>query len=293
MLKHILLINIVLQRVLLRNSILKDVVYVIDRSGSVTESNFNEAVNFIYMVTEYLTIGNDAIMVSIVTYSDSNRLEFAFNAYSTNTSLLAAINSLSGTVTTGSTHTGEALQYVQSNILQISNGARTGVDKVVVVLTDGASNGVIDPGTAADSLRSEGVEVFAVGIGTSHLNELQDIANDPASYHVMYVSEFIYLCGLIPALVPKLDSSLTATLLADCKTDPVTTTPWPTVTSSILSAETESKTGIIVGTVLASVVVIAVTIVVTIVVHKILVKRKRVHVRITFVPGIGFTTQEI
>ncbi|XP_063416339.1 von Willebrand factor A domain-containing protein 2-like [Mytilus trossulus] len=204
MLKHLLFINFVLQRIHLGDSLLKDVVYVIDRSGSVTGSNFNEAVNFIYMVTEYLTIGNDAFMVSIVTYSGSNRLEFALNTYSTNTSLLAAINGLSGTVTTGNTHTGEALQYVQSDILQISNGARTGVDKVVVVLTDGASNGAIDPGAAADSLRSDGVEVFAVGIGTSHLIELQDIANDPASYHVMYVSEFIYLCGLIPALVPKL-----------------------------------------------------------------------------------------
>ncbi|XP_076071897.1 matrilin-1-like isoform X2 [Mytilus galloprovincialis] len=298
MLKHLLFINFVLQWIHSGNSLLKDVVYVIDRSGSVTESNFNEAVNFIYMVTEYLTIGNAAILVSIVTYSDSNRLEFALNRYSTNTSLLAAINGLSGTITTGGTNTGEALQYVQSDVLQTTNGARTGVDKVVVVLTDGASNGAIDPGTAADSLRSEGVEVFAVGIGTSHLNELQDIANDPASYHVMYVSEFIYLCGLIPALVPKIDSSLTATLLGNCQTDPVTTTPWPTVTStaltsSIVSADTGSKTGIIVGTVLASVVVIAVTIVVVIVVHKMMVNRKRVHVRITFVPGIGFTTQEI
>ncbi|CAC5425065.1 COL14A [Mytilus coruscus] len=237
-------------------------------------------------------------MVSVVTYSDSNRLEFAFNTYSTNTSLLVAISGLSGTITNGGTNTGEALQYVQSDILQISNGARTGVDQVVVVLTDGASNGVINPGTAADSLRSDGVEVFAVGIGSSHLNELQDIANDPASYYVMYVSDFIYLCGLIPALVPKLDSSLTATLLADCKTDPVTTTPWPTVTSttvtsSIVSADTGSNTGIIVGTVVASVMLIAITIVVSIVVHKILVNRKRVHIRITFVPGVGFKTQEI
>ena len=132
------------------------------------------------MVTEYLTIGNDGIMVSMVTYSDSNRLEFALNTYSTNTSLLEAINSLSGTITTGGTNTGEALQYVQSDVLQTTNGARTGVDKVVVVLTDGASNGTIDPGTAADSLASDGVEDFAIGIRTSHLNELQDIANDPA-----------------------------------------------------------------------------------------------------------------
>ncbi|XP_052078442.1 collagen alpha-1(XIV) chain-like isoform X2 [Mytilus californianus] len=258
MLKQLLFINLVLHRMNLGNSLLKDVVYVIDKSGSVAESNFNEAINFIYMVTEYLTIGNNAIMVSIVTYSTTYSLEFALDTYSTNTSVLTAINGLIGTTTDGNTHTGEALQYVQTYILQTSNGARTGVDKVVVVLTDGASNGAIDPGTAADSLRSDGVEVFAVGIGTSHLNELQDIANDPASYYVMYVSDFIYLCGLIPALVPKL-----------------------------------AKTSIIVGTVLASVVVIAVTIVVTIVVHKVLVNRKRVHVRITFVPGIGFTTQEI
>ncbi|CAC5409024.1 COL14A [Mytilus coruscus] len=191
-----------------KNSIYRDVVYVIDKSGSVTESNFNEAINFIYMVTEYLTIGNDAIMVSIVTYSTTYSLEFALNTYSTNTSVLTAINGLIGTTTDGNTYTGEALRFVQTYILQTSNGARTGVDKVVVVLTDGASNGAIDPGTAADSLRTDGVEVFAVGIGTSHLNELQDIANDPASYYVMYVSDFIFLCGLIPALVPKLGNYL-------------------------------------------------------------------------------------
>ncbi|CAC5425071.1 unnamed protein product [Mytilus coruscus] len=48
---------------------------------------------------------------------------------------------------------------------------------------DGSSNGEIDPGIAEDSFRSDGVEVFAVGIGKLHLNE--DIRNNPASYQVM------------------------------------------------------------------------------------------------------------
>lgn len=75
-----------------------------------------------------------------------------------------------------------------------------GIPKVVVLLTDGYSNGraVADP---ANQLRNLGVNIFSIGVG-SYVNpaELNLIATDPDSTHVFRMSSFNDLAGWVDKL---------------------------------------------------------------------------------------------
>lgn len=184
-----------------------DVVFILDKSGSVRQDGFNEAVDFVYNVTKWLTIGPSNIQVAAVSYSSSVQTLFDLNDYSNNQTLLDAILNLKSITTGGGTYTFDALNHVRTNILTSSGGARSGVPKAVVVLTDGLSANSILTKTRAQELHADNVEVYAIGIGNAAVTtntELSDIASDPDSYYLHTVDMFQYLCALVPELVPKL-----------------------------------------------------------------------------------------
>jgi hypothetical protein len=75
-------------------------------------SDLVDALEFIYNVTEWLTIGDNDTLVSLVTYSDNIREEFNLGNHTNRTELLNAINDLSGMQSGGGTYTFDALEYV-------------------------------------------------------------------------------------------------------------------------------------------------------------------------------------
>ncbi|XP_062611775.1 collagen alpha-1(XIV) chain-like [Saccostrea cucullata] len=206
---------------------LRDVVFVLDKSGSVQQDDFDEAVDFVYNVTKWLTIGPSNIQVSAVTFSTYVQTKFDLNSYSTNTSLLDAISNLKSESTGGGTYTFSALDHVRTNVLTSSGGARAGVPKAVVVLTDGLSANSILTKERAAELHADNVEVYAIGIGNAAAStntELSDIASDPDSEYLQTVDMFQYLCALVPELVPKLDNETLNSDFFRCPT-PAPTTP--------------------------------------------------------------------
>lgn len=237
------------------SAVYKDVVYVMDRSGSVKEADFDESVDFVYNVTDYLAIGTSEMQVSIVIFSSSHTEEFDLNDFTTKADLLNAIKNLRGTRTTGKTYTYDAIDYVKDNSFTSAKGGRSGANRTVVILTDGLSNNFTLTVTAANELRAGlGAEVFAIGIGSTvskSNDELKGIASDPDSYYVHYIDTFVYLCNLIPALVPKLDSTVTPSLLADCPTPP-STTQESTTAAATTTGSTSSNTDLATATTTAT-----------------------------------------
>lgn len=238
------------------SAVYKDVVYVMDRSGSVKEADFDESVDFVYNVTEYLAIGTSEMQVSIVIFSSSHSEEFDLNDFTSKADLLNAVKNLRGTRTTGKTYTYDAIDYVKDNSFTSAKGGRSGANRTVVILTDGLSNNFTRTVTAADELRAGlGAEVFAIGIGSTvskSNDELKGIASDPDSYYVHYIDTFVYLCNLIPALVPKLDSTVTPSLLADCPTPPSTTQESTTAAATTTTGSTSSNTDLATATTTAT-----------------------------------------
>ena len=66
-----------------------------------------------------------------------------------------------------------------------------GIPKVLLLLTDGESNGT-PPGKPANELRNLGVRIFSIGLGLSDKfqKELKQIASDPDTDHVFTLNSF-------------------------------------------------------------------------------------------------------
>ncbi|XP_061170227.1 collagen alpha-1(XIV) chain-like [Saccostrea echinata] len=204
-----------------------DIVYVIDISGSLSQSDLNYSVDFLDDITQYLTIGPSDVKISIVTFSNVSTIRNDFTSLSSQADVITALQSLKSLTTAGGTKTYLALNDSYDLLTSGTGGMRSGVNKTVVVLTDGRSDNRLHTIEAANNLHDNGIEVFSVGVGsevTYDKTELYDIASDPDSHYQHDIEDFTYLCNVVPALAVKLDPSLTAiTLPPDCMTTTTTT----------------------------------------------------------------------
>lgn len=190
-----------------RDLFLADVVYIIDTSGSLNQTDLEYSVDFLYDVTNFLTIGSSDIKISIVTFSNVSIVQHDFNSLSDKAAVLAALVNLKSITTAGGTKTYEALNDSNSLFTSASSGRRTGVNQTVVVLTDGKSDNLLSTRAAAETLHIQGIEVFSVGVGSEVVDdktELYAIATDPDSYYQHDIENFIHLCNVVPTLALKL-----------------------------------------------------------------------------------------
>ncbi|XP_028398110.1 fat-like cadherin-related tumor suppressor homolog [Dendronephthya gigantea] len=174
-----------------------DLVFVLDGSGSVGENNFKKVKEFVKRVIDFFNIGVDGTHVAVVTYETDTNIEFNLVKYYTKTDLRKAVDDIKyrGYLT----YTGEALNDVREKVFTASAGMRTdvGIPKVLVLLTDGYSNGisVLQP---SDQLRQLGVSIFSIGVGPSvSQSELKEIASDPDEEYVFTLSSFNQLASFV------------------------------------------------------------------------------------------------
>ena len=95
----------------------------------------------------------------------------------------------------------KALRLTQKEMFTAANGGREGVNKIVIVLTDGSQTkdkDAEDPGLVAKELRDIGYTVLAIGIGKGINNtELADIAGNrdnvysAATFDELVTNEFL------------------------------------------------------------------------------------------------------
>lgn len=137
---------------LTRDLFLTDVVYIIDTSGSLNQTDLEYSLDFLYDVTNFLTIGSSDIKISIVTFSNVSIVQHDFNSLSDKDAVLAALVNLKSIKTAGGTKTYEALNDSNSLFTSASSGRRTGVNQTVVVLTDGKSDNLLSTRAAAETL---------------------------------------------------------------------------------------------------------------------------------------------
>ncbi|KAM6142961.1 LOW QUALITY PROTEIN: collagen alpha-6(VI) chain [Phoenicopterus ruber ruber] len=152
-----------------------DLVFLIDGSESISKSNFSVMKTFMLEVVDSFVISRDKVHVGVVQYSQEPQKEFSLNAFYTDTVIKEQINRIKQLQS--SVFTGKGLRLVQS-LFQPSNGGRKsqGVSQNLVVITGGNSADRVED--AAMALRSDGIHVFAVGIGIINSFELFLIAGD-------------------------------------------------------------------------------------------------------------------
>lgn len=171
-----------------------DLVFVMDGSGSVGASNFQQQIDFMKDVTAYMTIGASDTRVGLVQFSSVPQLEFSYLDDATNLE-----NSFDAAQwSQGGTNTGAAIQFAYDSVIQPN--ARSGVRVTMVVITDGFSFDNVQ--VPSDSNKAAGVDMFSVGYFGANTDQLEKIASDPKS-------DFMYQGSTIADLLSITDELVT------------------------------------------------------------------------------------
>ena len=158
------------------NHLAKDVVFVIDTSGSIRPSRFQLIREFTANITTELIRNSPRSAVGVILFASSAYIQFNLQTYTSLNSLLSAINRLpySG----GGTDTDEALTLLLSTAQNGALGLRSDSSKVAIVITDGRSSSSSATLSAAAALHASNIfDIYAVGVDRADMTELQGIAS--------------------------------------------------------------------------------------------------------------------
>ncbi|XP_036938266.1 von Willebrand factor A domain-containing protein 2 isoform X2 [Acanthopagrus latus] len=149
-----------------------DLVFALDASGGVGRENFATLRDFVRGLTVQFDINRDVAQVALVAYSRRATTVFNLDTHDTGSAILKAVGEAD--YMGGVASTGAALLHVHSSVLTVAKGARPGVNKAVVVVTDGS--GGEDAAVPAQKIRDNGVSLFVIGIGDVQKERLLQIA---------------------------------------------------------------------------------------------------------------------
>ncbi|XP_053197814.1 collagen alpha-1(XII) chain-like [Scomber japonicus] len=177
-----------------------DIVMLVQGSYRISNQQFSMVKSFLSKIVNNFDIGPDKVQIGLVQYSRDPRTEWELNTHQTKRSLLKAINRVQKL--TG----GKALQHVLSNNFKPDVGMRADSPKIVLLITDGASQD--DVFFASQYLRDSGIEIHAIGVMGAEDSDLLVITADPA--HVYLVYDFNALHDIVNGLTINIcaDSSL-------------------------------------------------------------------------------------
>uniref|UniRef100_A0A1A7ZHC7 Collagen, type XIV, alpha 1 n=1 Tax=Nothobranchius furzeri TaxID=105023 RepID=A0A1A7ZHC7_NOTFU len=185
-----------------------DLVFLVDGSWSIGDDNFMKITHFLYSTMGSLDqIGPDGTQVAVAQFSDDARTEFQLSSHGNKEALLEAIQKIQ--YKGGNTKTGRAIKHVKESIYTPAAGARRGVPKVLVVLTDGRSQD--DVNKVSREMQMEGYIIFAIGFADADYGELVNIASKPSDRHVFFVDDLDAVKKIEEQLITFVCEAATAT----------------------------------------------------------------------------------
>ncbi|KAF6113262.1 collagen type VI alpha 3 chain [Phyllostomus discolor] len=180
----------------------RDLLFLLDGSLGVGNSNFPYVRDFVMNVVNSLDVGGDRIRVGVVQFSDAPVTEFSLNTYQTKADVLAHLRQLQLQGGSGR-NTGSALRYVRAHHFTEAGGSRirAHVPQLLLLLAAGRSEDSYLH--AANALAREGILTFCVGAEQVDKAELEQIAFNPSLVYL--VDDF----SSLPALPQQLIQPLT------------------------------------------------------------------------------------
>ncbi|XP_060252552.1 ATPase family AAA domain-containing protein 3 isoform X1 [Ovis aries] len=160
-----------------------DLLFLLDSSASVSHYEFSRVREFLGQLAALLPVGPGALRASLVHVGSRPHTEFPFSQHSSGSAVQDAIRAAAQRM--GDTNTGLALAYAKEQLFAKAAGARPGVPKVLVWVTDGGSSDPVGP--PMQELKDLGVTVFIVSTGRGNLLELSAAASAPAEKHLHFV----------------------------------------------------------------------------------------------------------
>ncbi|OWK55785.1 von Willebrand factor A domain-containing protein 1 [Lonchura striata] len=160
-----------------------DLLFLLDSSASVSHYEFSKVKEFMWDLLHPFTFGPRDVQTSIIHISTTPTMEFPFDQYLSSGTVRKAIRDTRQLM--GDTNTGKALSYAKEKLFSGEAGARPGVPKVLVWVTDGFSTD--DISEPMQLLKDMGVTVFIVSTGRGNFLELSAAASQPSDKHLHFV----------------------------------------------------------------------------------------------------------
>uniref|UniRef100_A0A673IR54 von Willebrand factor A domain-containing protein 2-like n=1 Tax=Sinocyclocheilus rhinocerous TaxID=307959 RepID=A0A673IR54_9TELE len=161
-----------------------DILFVMDSSYSVGKGGFERSRHYVLKLCEALDVSTDKVRVGVILFGSTPKLEISLDSYKSKEELKKKMKKIH--YRGGSTQTGLALKFVLRK--GFSGGRNSTVPRVVILLSDGKSQGALQ--LAASELKLSGVTLFAVGIRYPRWEELRKLASSPSDSHVFFAEHF-------------------------------------------------------------------------------------------------------
>jgi Mg-chelatase subunit ChlD len=135
-----------------------DVVFLLDRSGSVGKSAFQTELQFIAEFAKHYVIGPRNVQIGVVTFSGSPTKVFDLKSIHDINELEKKLMNIKYIF--NGTHTSTALKFVRENSFSTAAGDRPNVPNFLIVITDGKSRPAkFNPKIEAAILHATNIEV--------------------------------------------------------------------------------------------------------------------------------------
>ena len=166
-----------------------DVVFLLDDSGSVSHTNFNESLEFVKNVIKAFPnnklSGQDGTRFGLSKFSLNYKSNFYLSNYTKQSDYLTAVSRVSYSEGTA-TNLGLALGQILNDQFNEKRGLRPeidGVPRILIVLTDGIATDHLS--IPAKKIRDENIVIYAIGVDRYNLAQLQEIASSESHVHIL------------------------------------------------------------------------------------------------------------
>ncbi|XP_057292507.1 collagen alpha-6(VI) chain-like [Hydractinia symbiolongicarpus] len=212
-----------------------EVSLVLDVSGSITPQQWLQVKEFAQLLVSRITVSQEGNHIGVVTFAETAKKEIHCDEHTSEVSLNSAISSLQqfGQFT----NIQDGLEKGKEVLTNRGCGVRTPPpsSRVIILMTDGEANRGDGPQqliNTAQSIRNEGIDIYAVGIRGANIAQLTQITGSADT-----VIEATNFDGL-------LSSDLIKKLTAAVCTNPATesTTPYTTSTTAESTTTTTEST---------------------------------------------------
>lgn len=184
-----------------------DIVFLMDGSINLGQSNFNNVRDFIMNLIDLFYNERDNLRISLAQYATDVSDAFFLNTYSNRDNVIEAIGKIEYK---GGRRimTGDAIRHVQDVHFSKQRGSRKdeGTPQILMLVTGGRSQD--DGKTAALGLKNKGVRIFAVGVGDIQ-DELENLASQSST--VARAQTFQELSELNEQILEALDDEVKET----------------------------------------------------------------------------------
>lgn len=178
--------------------IIIDLAFALNTPSVMSATDLSNAVDFIYYITERLTIGPSNTLVTAVTYSKTPTQHFNLTAYSSKGAVLSALATMkSANRSFEESNSNEVLDFFRTTGFRDSR--TTSSKLVVLIMVKGPTRTIQTQWAAEDLFKIYNNVIITVGLDSLTNRDkslLQTIAKDDS--RTFYVSDFKYSCHIVP-----------------------------------------------------------------------------------------------